>query len=201
MMKTIKRVSGVALFLMSTNALADVSIYGQETVKQEKQDYAVGLFAYGQSLLDEDAIDTITGYGISGMTTLMPLGNSGVLIKGSYSIFDVSAEDTLEGTAYDVSLVWGHGFREKGVMWYIGPGYFNEDWDTPYLVDDGSGSYIQQTESQSVSSWLVTSGIGYNWNNIGTELWVTYKNGSEYKPPLDNVDGAITVGLSVSYRF
>ncbi|MBT42523.1 MAG: hypothetical protein CMF12_08370 [Idiomarina sp.] len=194
-------IAGTVLLGISTSASADVTIYGQQTEKQEKREYSLGVYGYGQSLLGDDSLDNIVGYGVTGTATIMPLGNADFLVKGSYGLFDVRSNDALEGTAYDIALLWGSGLRDAGMFWYVGPGYFNESWDTPYLVDDGSGSYIQKTESQSVSSWLVTGGLGYNWKYLGAEVRLSYKNGSEYQPPLNNIDGSISVGVAISYRF
>lgn len=194
-------VASVALVTMSAPAVAQVTIYGSHLEDTPKRSHSLGVKGYVQAIGDSDNQSEFQGFGIIGTTTLLPADDRDLVLRASYSLMDSTDEFEPEGDNIEVALLWGGGLRNQGFKWYFGGGYFREEWDFPYLIEGSDGFYQTESESLTVSNWLATSGIGYNWSRVGIDLWVTYKHGNKYNEPFSDVSAAASVGGSITFRF
>jgi hypothetical protein len=191
----------LASSMLSSAALAQVSIYGAHAEESVKRQHAVGITARMQTMKDSFAQSDFYGYGIVGSTTVLGGEDRDIFLRGSYTVLQSDNDFDPEGDSIEAALVWGSNLRANGFKWYLGGGYFRESWDFPYLVQNEDGSYSTADESTSASSWLVTAGTGYNWKRIGIDVWVTYKNDSQYEEPWQELSAVGSISTSITYRF
>ena len=100
------------------------------------------------------------------------------------------AYDDADG--WEVLALFGNGLATQGGKWYVGAGYFNEQWQ----ASSGSDSF---------NGLQLGGGFGYNWETIALEMQLTFRNTGDYDDTLgtQNTDiisaGVLAVLLSTRF--
>ena len=169
----------------------------------EGKTFALGLSSYAIAVnFNEGWIEREEKFGGSAVS-LQGAFNDNLAIKGTYYTakhddtivngLSFGANDNLEMVGTEVQLLIGNNLKENGFKIYLGLGQFSED-----LEENGTSG-----EGDSFSGALISLGLGYNWNNIGLDLWGSARDTEDYEKSFSSFADvtAASAGLGISARF
>ena len=96
----------------------------------------------------------------------------------------------IESDTSELAILWGRNFNQTGFKWYVGGGFFQDKW-----------SVKNSNVSESFNGGMLTGGLGYNWNRVAFDFWISLRDSSKYEMQGFNLDSATTGGLALSLRF
>lgn len=113
------------------------------------------------------------------------------------SISDISVSEG-DVNGFEGQLLLGANLNQPGFKVYVAPGLYSED------VSFGNAS-------SSFEGYQLGAGAGYNWSALSLDLWLNWRDSSEYEDLLRefapaSIEGdievtAISAGLGLSVRF
>ena len=107
--------------------------------------------------------------------------NFGFLSHDSFSDIDSNTAE--------LSLLFGHNLARSGWKAYGGIGMFHDKWKVK-----------NSNKSETFSGPLLTGGVGYQWNRVSFEFWLSFRQSSEYSLN-SSTDLVGSGGWLIGYRF
>lgn len=100
-------------------------------------------------------------------------------------------DDPIDSTTLEFSLLFGGGLASTGGKWYVGAGYFQEEWENQEIDFD-----------ETFSGYHLMAGAGYNWSRVALDGWFSVRDDSDYDDfAAADVDRAMAVGITLGGRF
>lgn len=115
-----------------------------------------------------------------------------VALRGTYYSLSQSNFFNTDTDGYEVLVYAGRGMAMRGFKWYLGGGYFSEQWDS-------------EAESNSFSGLQLGGGFGYNWERYAFDLLLHLRDPGDYDEHLSvpgiEIKTAGVLSLMLSRRF
>lgn len=160
-------------------------------IAEEERNFSVGVTTSGLTLAtDGFEDDEASGLGVTASAYFQDTGRFQLGGRATLAFMEHDDLSGLDVTTFDASLLWGQGFNAEGFKWYLSGGIFNDKW-----------SYDVTSFSENFNGLQLGGGIGYNWDRIALDGWLTARNTSSYKFYDLTPESVITGGISLSYRF
>jgi len=108
-----------------------------------------------------------------------------------YSLNHGNFADT-DVTGLDALAYYGNGMAIRGFKWYIGGGYFSEEWNVA-------------AQSYTANGLQLSGGLGYNWQRYAFDMLLNFRDPGDYdeylaEPGVD-INTAGVLMLMMSARF
>ena len=132
--------------------------------------------------------DRLNGVSLSGAYMF----SDNIAFRGTfYSLKRGNFADT-DASGFDALAYYGSGLATRGGKWYIGGGYFSEEWNI-------------KAESNSFSGLQLSGGFGYNWERYAFDMLLHLRDPSDYDKhlaaPGSEINTAGVLSLMLSARF
>lgn len=130
--------------------------------------------------------DDFSGFALFGTGAL----NHNVAIRGGFYSLEHDDYNDVDGSGIELQLLGGNNFDSVGFKIYGGVGLFNEE-----------------IEDYDFSGMLLTFGIGYNWQKIALDFWISVRDADDYEDFIADYLGygsdatASSGALMLGYRF
>jgi len=115
-----------------------------------------------------------------------------VAFRGTYYSLNRGNFPDTDASGFDALAYYGNGMAMRGFKWYIGGGYFSEEWNI-------------MTESNSFSGLQLSGGFGYNWERYSFDMLLHMRDASDYdkhlSEPGTEISTAGVLSMMISARF
>lgn len=157
----------------------------------EPKRFNLGIGYYSLELYDEtDTYDGVNLKGVSLSATYLFTDN--IALRGTYYSLNKNDLISTDVDGTEILAYFGSGLATRGGKWYIGGGYFRDQWDSA-------------TESNSFDSLQLGGGFGYNWEIMSFDMMLHFRDVGDYDSYLGRPGGEIvtagTLSLMLSARF
>jgi len=157
----------------------------------EPKNFNLGIGYYSLELYDEaDTYDGVNMKGVSLSATYMFIDN--IALRGIYYSLNKNDLVSTDVDGMEILAYYGSGLATRGGKWYIGGGYFRDQWDGA-------------KESNSFDGLQLGGGFGYNWETMSFDMMLHFRDTSDYDNYLGRPGGEIvtagTLSLMLSARF
>jgi hypothetical protein len=161
----------------------------------EPKNFNLGIGVYSLQLYEKTSEETnlydsdrLNGVSLSAAYML----TNRIAFRGTYYSLDRGNFPDTEASGYDVLAYYGNGMAMRGFKWYIGGGYFSEEWDV-------------MTVSYSFSGMQFSGGFGYNWQRYSFDMLLHARDKGDYNNNLSEPDSEIrtagVLSMMMSARF
>ncbi|MGB5278315.1 MAG: hypothetical protein WBO73_13045 [Gammaproteobacteria bacterium] len=157
----------------------------------ELKNFNLGVGYYSLQLYDEaETYDSDRFNGLSLSASYMFTNR--IALRGNYYSLSQSDFAYSDVDGWEVLALFGNGLATQGGKWYVGGGYFNEQWEgTP-----GSDTF---------NGLQLGGGFGYNWETIALEMQLSLRDTGDYDDTLGtqttDIDTAGVLAVILSARF
>jgi hypothetical protein len=157
----------------------------------EPKNFNLGIGYYSLEIYDEAYSyegDRLNGASLSAAYML----SNKVALRGTYYLLKRGNFADTDASGLEALAYYGNGLAMRGLKWYVGGGYFSEEWDIA-------------TESNSFSGLQLGGGFGYNWERYSFDMFLHFRDTSDYDKQLAVPGGEINtagvLSLMLSSRF
>jgi hypothetical protein len=161
----------------------------------EPKNFNLGVGIYSLQIYDKPSdgaysndSDRLNGVSLSAAFML----TNRIAFRGTYYLLDRGNFPDTNASGYDVLAYFGNGMATRGFKWYIGGGYFSEEWDV-------------MTESYSFSGMQFSGGFGYNWERYSFDMLLHARDTGDYENiltgPETEIRTAGVLSMMMSARF
>lgn len=151
------------------------------------RNYALSLTSYGTSIEFDGITDNLSGWGLTFDAVVAELQFSELAIRGTAARQKHDDFSRIDINAFELSLLWGRGLNHYGFNWAIGGGLFTEQWTDRSSVNFNGVQF--------------SGGIGYNWDQVAINGWISLRDANAYKLGRRSADAAAAAGLAIGLRF
>lgn len=157
------------------------------------EQHQIGIAGYAVSVdysLSTVGSDDLAGF--AGFYTFAPIKNFAV--RTGYFSMDHATAALIDVTGFDIQLLVSNNFTDPGFRIYGGVGHFREQWGAPFA-------------KLKIRGPQGTVGIGYNFEKVSLDWWVTIRSAGGYDEFLTAATGidpgasAASSGLMAAVRF
>lgn len=157
----------------------------------EPKNFNLGIGYYSLELYDESY--SYDGYRLNGAAlSIAYMFSDNVALRGTYYSFNQSDFANTDTDGSEVLAYYGSGLATRGFKWYIGGGYFREQWDGA-------------TDSNSFNGLQLGGGLGYNWEIVSFDMLLHLRDTDDYDDHLGQpgaeINTAGVLSLIFSARF
>jgi len=152
-------------------------------VKKNNNQHALGIASWSLTLLSEDNDESFNG--IAATYEFSIVKHFAIRATLYHATHEDLKELYIQG--YDGQLLLTSNAYESGIKWYIGAGYFNENWKIDGIDDEASFGGKE-----------VILGLGYNWEKLNINLTSAGRFNSDYDA---NGMMIISSSINLAYRF
>lgn len=157
---------------------------------EEVKPFQLGFVGYGVSVDDGNRENEFSGPGISFQAAVSDSGRSQLALRLTYAQMEHDRFNSLKNDSLEASLLWGRNLNRTGFKWYLGGGIFND-----------SAQLEGFNRSRNFSGGQLTAGLGYNWEVVALDFWVSGRDRSAYDVGSFRPDSAGALGFSLGLRF
>jgi hypothetical protein len=157
----------------------------------ELKKFNLGAGYYSVQLYDEaESYDSDRFNGVSLAATY--LFTNRIALRGSFYKLSQNDFAYADADGWEVLAFFGNGLATQGGKWYVGGGYFNEQWHAAPVSDTFNGLQLG-------------GGFGYNWETIALDMQLTLRDSTDYNDTLGTQNTEIVtagvLALILSARF
>jgi hypothetical protein len=132
--------------------------------------------------------DRLNGVSLSATYMLSDI----VALRGTLYSLERGNFDNTNADGWEVLAYYGRGMTTQGGKWYLGGGYFSEQWN------DATGS-------STFNGLQLGGGFGYNWEHLAFDMLLHLRDTSDYDNHLGapgaeiNTAGVLSIMLSARF--
>ncbi len=152
----------IALFtcLLSYNSLA---------VAEDTNNFNIGIGTYALTVSYDDYYSSRPDDNFDGIALTASYAFANFFsIRGNFYSLDHEYLSNIDIEGTELTLLFGMGLERNGLRAYGGPGIFDEDRKS-------------SNSSENYSGIQLNGGIGYSWQHIALDLFVTIRDPSDYE--------------------
>jgi len=177
--------------LLRLSILLFLLTYFLSVTATELKKFSLGVGYYSLQLYDEaESYDSDRFNGLSLSASYMFTNR--IALRGNYYKLSQSDFAYRDADGWEVLAFFGNGLATQGGKWYVGGGYFNEQWHASSVSNTFNGPQLG-------------GGFGYNWETVALDMQLTLRDTGDYDDTLSTQSTEIvTAGvltLILSARF
>ena len=157
----------------------------------EPKHFNLGIGYYTIQIYDE--IYTYDSDRLNGMSlSASYMFSDNIALRGTFYSLKRGNFDNTSADGWEVLAYYGRGMATQGGKWYLGGGYFSEQWD------DAAGS-------NTFNGLQLGGGFGYNWELVALDMLLQLRDRTDYDnyfgaPGAEiNTAGVLAIMLSARY--
>ncbi|RCU49568.1 hypothetical protein EZV61_15515 [Corallincola luteus] len=169
-------------------AFAPFLANAESIAESETKQWSVGVGSYALIIDSDDyGDDTFEGYALSADYAI----NDNFAVRGNYYSLEHEDLSSLEIDGFELLGYFGTGLMTEGFKAYIGGGFFSENLDGPFGLDE------------DFSGLQLNGGLGYNWEYVALDFSLAVRDPSDYEDLGDDDDDLTVVSglLKIAFRF
>lgn len=167
-------------------ALLGFSSFSANANDEPERNFNIGLTSYVTIIDDPSSRDELSGGGLIATYAF----SDRVAARANFGSLEHDSYFNIESDTSELAILLGRNLNQTGFKWYVGAGVFQDKWSVKH-----------SDASQSFNGLLLTGGLGYNWNRVAFDFWLSMRDSSQYEMGGYNLDSAATGGLAISLRF
>ncbi|TRW48721.1 hypothetical protein FM042_06985 [Aliidiomarina halalkaliphila] len=176
--------------LMIFSTAFATAMFAMPALPDTVKPFQVGFGGFGVNVENGDSDNKFRGPGVNFQAALADSGRSQLALRVNYAQLEHEDFSSLSNDTGEALLLWGSNLNRTGFKWYVGGGVFQDRVQLEGFE-----------RSRNVSGGQLTGGLGYNWSNVGLDVWVSGRERSAYDTGAFRPDSVTAGGVTLGFRF